>query len=301
MTSGTFVQPDPLQGPTWNWYSAPDGFSGITNNPYGTATLSVEGDCRYWLPPGSHNGPGPGGVWYDFSAMYIHVPNQPAAPPENWKALRLQVTFCDPPTEQIATPPGTQVEAPWPQDPWRDAFTRLSQTILTLPNGWYQLIENWYYLTNPADEYVTITNPYDPMFTLGQGFGVKELVIDTICKVGPIADPGGRYGIDFPIDDHVILSGVGSFRPDRAIVRYEWDVGDDGSPDLFGAEAMLTAEMLEALGYHAGELNIPITLTVWDEAGLSDSAGTTVDFMPEPATLSLLALGGLALIRRGRK
>jgi hypothetical protein len=296
MTSGTLVG-DPGQGPTSNWYSAPDGFSGITNNPYGTATLSVEGDSRYWVPPGYHNGPGTGGVWYDFSAMYIHVPNQPSAPPENWKALRLQVTFCDPPSQQTPTAPGTQVEAPLPAAPWRDAFTLQTHTIRALATGWYQLIENWSYATNPADEYLAITNPYDPTFSLGQGFGVKEIVIDTICKAGPLADPGGPYRII----DSVILDGAGSFRPDCAIVVHEWDVGADGTVDLVGQQATCSSEFLLGLGYHVGDMGIPITLTVRDEWGMMDMQATTLDLLPDPATLSLLALGSLGLaIRRKR-
>jgi hypothetical protein len=228
--------------------------------------------------------------------MYVHVPNQPDAPPENWKALHLQVTFCDPPTEQIATPPGTLVEAPLPQAPWRDPFTRQNRVLVALANGWYQLIENWYYATNPADEYVTITNPYDPMFTLGQGFGVKELVIDTICKSGPLADPGGPYRV---IDD-VTLDGTGSFRPDREIITYLWDIGNNGTIDLTGPRPTFSYEFLEWLGYEPGDMGIPIALTVSDGTDL-DTQVTTLDFMPEPATLGLVAIGLVAALRRKRR
>lgn len=77
------------------YYPEPDGTSGITNNPYGTAMAGVIGFERLYQeglgPPGSS-----GGSWFDFNHMEFIVPNRPDMPADSWKDVRVQVTYYAP-------------------------------------------------------------------------------------------------------------------------------------------------------------------------------------------------------------
>ena len=100
-------------------------------------------------------------------------------------------------------------------------------------------------------------------------------------------------------DATVILSyppGGGKIRPDGGL-----DDIVQGIPDTFGGGSALTADCFDIIpdgsantfgGYSADNITA---------AGISSFTITGVTIIPEPATFSLLALGGLALLRRLRK
>ena len=156
-------------------YTAPDGTSGITHNPYATpgnwdfvVDCSQTGIC-YWLYSA---GPGPGGAWYDFDAMMAEVPNTGNWEFGTWKDLRIQITYWDP---TGAGPPilnvRDEVDA-WPVNNW----------TLDLGNDWQVYIEDWRMEPNPGQEYVDIWGATPPA---PASYAVSEVVIDTRCVPEP--------------------------------------------------------------------------------------------------------------------
>ncbi len=78
-------------------------------------------------------------------------------------------------------------------------------------------------------------------------------------------------------------------------VGYDWSGLDGGSylPHQFSPTHQY---MLTYVG--AG---VPIELRIYDTQYSDNSGSLTVTIVPEPATISVLALGGLTLLRRSRK
>jgi hypothetical protein len=116
----------------------------------------------------------------------------------------------------------------------------------------------------------------------------------------PIADADGPYIIDrgYPL----ILNASDSTDADDDIVSYLWDLNDDG---VFETDAggnmffVVSFDDVVSLGLSAGDI-YDINLKVTDAAGLFDTDYSRLKIIPEPATLTLLTLGGLAILRRRR-
>jgi len=163
-------------GPDPDWlghYPEPDGTSGITHNPYGTAMAWVFGFEAWWQdfgPPGSS-----GGSWFDFSHMEFWVPNRPDMPADSWKDVRVQVTYFDPlgggpPPIFVESQAGNAEQAP-------------VGDVIDLADGWFFIFQDWRLEPNPDMEWVYIQNP-DPMDPL-PNYAISEVVIDTICVPEP--------------------------------------------------------------------------------------------------------------------
>jgi hypothetical protein len=150
------------------YYPEPDGSSGITKNPYGTAEAWVMGFQTFYQ---DGFGPVPGGSWFNFSNMEFFVPNRPDMPANSWKDVRVQVTYYDPFGAGI--PPLIDVEGVEPVPG--------SGEFLPLAEGFFFIFQDWHLEPNPDQEWVYIENPFlDPV-----GYAVSEVVIDTICVPEP--------------------------------------------------------------------------------------------------------------------
>lgn len=83
----------------------------------------------------------------------------------------------------------------------------------------------------------------------------------------PIADAGGPYATDEGKD--ATLDGMGSTDPDNDIVKYEWDLDDDGAcDDATGARPTFTDVGRDS--------TMTVKLCVTDAVGLTDEDTTTV-------------------------
>ena len=117
--------------------------------------------------------------------------------------------------------------------------------------------------------------------------------------VAPVAKAGGPYTLTLgPIE----LDGSTSFDTDGAIIAWDWDLNGNGIyGDARGEQPEVDSGLLDLLGWKLGEKRT-IALMVMDGQGKMHEASTTLTYLPEPATIVLLALGcaGLAA-RRARK
>lgn len=130
----------------------------------------------------------------------------------------------------------------------------------------------------PAHTYTT-DGVYNVTLTVTDNGGLTGLDTTTatigIGDLPPVADPNGPYS--GTVGSPVQFDGTGSSDPngESSIVAYDWDFGDGGTGT--GVSPMHT--------YAASGL-YNVTLTVADDTGLTDSAGTTAD-IAEPGMLDL--------------
>ena len=127
-----------------------------------------------------------------------------------------------------------------------------------------------------------------------------------------IADAGGPYVIN--VGDTLHLSAAGSTWPNTSpwVIFFDWDLDGDGGYETSNAAAGPPGEWcdvsyaeLEAMGLGVGgPYDVDLRMTAVVPLGgptIVNYATTTLTIIPEPATLSLLTLGGLALIRCKRR
>ncbi len=113
----------------------------------------------------------------------------------------------------------------------------------------------------------------------------------------PAALPGGPYVLDpgqeIYLDAAEALPGFAEL--------WAWDLDGDGEyDDAVGQRPTLSFdELLNDYGLNYGSNTI--SLMVQDDWGNIDFETTTLTLIPEPATLVVLAMGGLAVLRRRRR
>jgi len=103
---------------------------------------------------------------------------------------------------------------------------------------------------------------------------------------------------------YITLSALAVTESPSALFHYMWDLNNDGIFETNIANSS-NSECVLDYGYATATdgLNLDvgthtIRLMVTDSLGEADTVYTTLQIAPDPATLSLLALGGLALLRR---
>lgn len=115
----------------------------------------------------------------------------------------------------------------------------------------------------------------------------------------PSADALGPYECSPSVD--LTLDGSESFDPDGGnIVTWLWDMDNDGEyDDASGPILVYTKDALETL-FGLGLGDHTIGLMVYDDEGESGMDSAMLSITPEPATMALLALGGLSIVLRRR-
>ena len=114
------------------------------------------------------------------------------------------------------------------------------------------------------------------------------------------------YGSSSYDTDNISWNADGTYsNTGGGIVQYAWDFNNDVVFDHFSSNSMvvMSAADLIAMGCTAGAWNTYAFSVLDDEGKWSETAGSfylPVTGLPEPATLSLLTIGGLALLRRKR-
>ena len=127
--------------------------------------------------------------------------------------------------------------------------------------------------------------------------------LDLTWTQTPVADADGDYACLY--GGLFALDGTGSYERDLGdLVDYFWDLDMDGQfDDASGSLSLCSWDYLvNDLGLTPGQSHT-IQLKVRDddnEWSVADSSSVFIE-LPEPATMGMLALGGLALLRRRKK
>ena len=124
----------------------------------------------------------------------------------------------------------------------------------------------------------------------------------TVDNQAPTADANGPYVLDLDVTTQLTLDGTGSTDPDGDIFSYMWDLDNNGSYEtdvVDHPEVTVDYADLQALGLTVGG-TYDLVLQATDCEWLADTATTTLTIIPEPGTLSLLAVLGLPVLRRKR-
>ena len=114
----------------------------------------------------------------------------------------------------------------------------------------------------------------------------------------PVADADGPYQID--PGQMLTVDASGSSDVNNDIVSYLWDLDDNGSFETdAGDQPILNVPYatLQALGLPSGA-PLKISVQVADLEGQVDVAESQLNIVPEPVSLTVLAVGGLLLRRR---
>ena len=119
----------------------------------------------------------------------------------------------------------------------------------------------------------------------------------------PFANAGGPYTVE--AEDMLTIDASGSMDLEDDIVSYLWDLDYDGVFETDGGNQSIIdiefADLAAVFGWADLWGDHIIRLQVTDLLGYSDTADALLTVVPEPATLSLMALGGFALLRRGKR
>ena len=155
--------------------------------------------------------------------------------------------------------------------------------------------------TFPEDGY---SNNY---VAIGPGSNVTPPYPDYVAALNltlasvPVAHAGGPYS--FYAGESIVLDASNSADVDNDIASYLWDLNDDGTFETdAGEQAAYFADYayLQSLGLGVGTSH-DIHVQVTDRWGLSDTAKSTLTILPEPASISLLAVGALLALGRRHK
>jgi len=97
--------------------------------------------------------------------------------------------------------------------------------------------------------------------------------------------------LEYDLNGDDIADGQGTFQA---------DFNTDGSVDLADLTALRTNSGSTGMGFADGDTNCDGSVDLADLTTLRGLSGSSVSEAPEPATMGLLAVGGLALLRRKR-
>jgi len=148
--------------------------------------------------------------------------------------------------------------------------TSYTETAAVAPDGLFDGIATHAYgQFGSYDATLTVTDDNTPAKT-----DTETVIVDiNLGNRAPVADADGPYRID--IGEDLLLDGSGSSDPDEgfgdSIVRYEWDIDDDGTFDYETSVSTLTVPWADLTSLPQPGVANEVSLRVTDTFGITDS------------------------------
>jgi hypothetical protein len=104
-----------------------------------------------------------------------------------------------------------------------------------------------------------------------------EILLPALTDLPPVADPGGPYTVLANQDVHLDGCGSSHLDPDKFLVKYEWDIDNDGTWDITTTSPTCTATIVGGYPDLGADYSQTVVLRVTDNVGGTAQATAQVN------------------------